>query len=213
MTFGAGASMIVVRRFIDGAWRRFVEKLETRQFGRVEDVFFVDSGLSYSGAAVDEIYGLEHLEDEDVCGLVDGNVVRGLKVQGGKVTLPYGGSKIHLGLEMEAMIETLPLDLGEVKGLGTVQGRMKSVAKVTLRVEKTRGIWTGARDDVRDGDGLVEYKQRSVEAWNEAIKLYTGDIEMITPWDWNKSGSVVVKQFDPLPMTILGIMPDVTLGR
>jgi len=203
----------VVRRFINGAWRRYIERLETRGFNQVEDCFFVDCGLSYQGDAVDEIYGMEHLEGEELVGLVDGNVVRGLHVVSGKVTLPIAGKVIHLGLPIEAVIETLPLDLGSVQGLGTVAGRTKSVSSVTLRVEKTRGIWVGGRDDKRDGRHLVEYKQRESEAWNEAISLYTGDIRMSCPWDWNTSGSLVVKQFDPLPMSILALMPDVTIGR
>lgn len=60
---------------------------------------------------------------------------------------------------------------------------------------------------------LVEYKQRRNENWNEAISLYTGDLTITPYWDWNTSGAMWVKQFDPLPMTILSIMPDVTLGR
>jgi hypothetical protein len=90
---------------------------------------------------------------------------------------------------------------------------MKSVAEVTLRVEDTRGIWIGPDDGPRGDPKLVEYKQRSTEAWNEAIGLYTGDLRITPSWDWNTAGRVWIKQFDPLPMTILAIMPDVVIGR
>ena len=50
-------------------------------------------------------------------------------------------------------------------------------------------------------------------AWNEAIGLYTGDIDMVPPASWNRAAGMFVKQFDPLPMSILSIMPEVTLGR
>jgi len=211
---GEDVAYFVVSREVAGVRHSYIERLETRHFSKVEDGFFVDSGLSYRGnVAVDAVSGMEHLEGESVVGLVDGNVVNDLTVLGGKVQLPIAGKVIHLGLPIEAMMETLPLDLGQVQGLGTVQGRMKSINQVTLRVEKTRGIWTGQRDDVRGGRHLVEYKQRQGEAWNEAIKLYTGDIRISCPWDWTSHGSVVVKQFDPLPMTILSVMPDVTIGR
>lgn len=203
----------LVRRTIDGGSKRYIEKLHTREFAAVEDAFFIDCGLSYNGAPATIISGLDHLEGEAVVALSDGNVVRNLTVTAGAITLPNAASKVHIGLAYEAALQTLDLDLGNVQGLGTVQGRMKSISEVTLRVEDTRGIFVGPYDGDRDSDKLVEYKQRSTEAWNEAIQLYTGDIRMTTPWDWNTSGSVWVKQFDPLPMTILAIMPDVTIGR
>lgn len=203
----------IVRRTIGGTTRRYLERLHSREFEEVEDAFFVDCGLTYTGAPVATFSGLGHLEGQEVVALADGNVARNLTVAGGSVTLPFAASKVHIGLPYEAMLETLDLDLGSVRGLGTVQGRMKSIAEVTLRVEDTRGIFVGPYDDERDGKHLVEYRQRATEAWNEAIQLYTGDLRITTPWDWNTHGNVVVKQFDPLPMSILAIMPDVTLGR
>lgn len=203
----------VVNRDVAGGRRRYMERLHTREMATVADGFFVDSGLTYRGAATSTISGLDHLEGLQVVALSDGNVVRNLTVTAGSVTLPNPGSVVHVGLPMVATMETLPLDLGQVRGLGTVQGRQKSVSEVTLRVEDTRGIFIGPYDGERDSTHLVEYRQRSAEAWNEAIQLYTGFIRITPPWDWNVNGSTVVKQFDPLPMTILAIAPDVTLGR
>lgn len=203
----------IVRRTINGQTKRYIERLHSRAFTAIEDAFFVDSGLTYTGAATTTISGLAHLEGEELVALADGNVVRGLTVSGGSVTLPYAASKVHVGLSMVASLQTLDLDLGAVRGLGTVQGRAKSVAGVTLRVETTRGIFVGPKDGDRDSVHLVEYKQRATEAWGEAIQLYTGDISIVTPWDWNTHGNVWVKQFDPLPMTILAIMPDIVIGN
>lgn len=203
-----------VRRTIGGSTVRYIERLHTRVMPTVSDAFFVDSGLTYEGASTLVISGLDHLEGQSVVALSNGNVVRNLVVTDGEVTLPNATTKCHVGLPVVALLETLNLDLGQIQGLGTVQGRMKSVAEVTFRVEETRGIWTGNKDTDRDAlNGLVEYKQRSTEAWNEAIQLYTGDLRITPHWDWNQKGSVVVKQFDPLPMTILAIMPDVVIGK
>ncbi|MDK2769917.1 MAG: hypothetical protein KYX69_19640 [Sphingomonas sp.] len=207
----------IVRRTIDGVQKRYIERLHTREFATVSDAFFVDSGLSYSGSPISTVTGLDHLSGEDVVALADGNVVRGLTVGpvagGVGVVLPNAASTIHVGLPMEAALQTLDLDLGQVAGLGTVQGRTKSVSEVTLRVEQTRGIFIGPSDGDRNSPHLVEYKQRAGEAWNEAIQALTGDITITPKWDWNTSGTMWVKQFDPLPMTILAIMPDVTIGR
>ncbi len=120
---------------------------------------------------------------------------------------------MHIGLSMEAVMTTLDLDMGAVRGIGSGQGRYKSIDQLTLRVERTRGVFIGTREGERnDPATMVEYKQRATEAWNEAIGLYTGIIHMGEPWDWDEHGQVCVKQFDPLPMTILAIMPDTSIG-
>jgi len=207
----------VVRRTIGGVAKRYIERLHTRVFSTIADAFFVDCGLTYSGTPTKIITGLDHLNGQSVAGLADGNVIRDLivgPVTGGVgVVLANAASKVHIGLPMEASLQTLNLDLGQVQGLGTVQGRQKSINEVTLRVQDTRGIFIGPRDGDRNSSHLVEYKQRSTEAWNEAIRMFTGDILITPPWDWNTEGCMWIKQFDPLPMTILAIMPDVTVGK
>jgi Ubiquitin-activating enzyme E1 FCCH domain len=205
---GEDVPYFIVRRTIDGVSRRFIERLHTRQFETVADAFFVDSGLSYYGPPVSQVR-IEHLPNTALVALVDGNVVRNLTSDAeGDLTLPYAGSTIHLGLAYEAALETLDLDMGVLQNLGSVQARWKSVSEVTMRVEKTRGIWTGPSPNQ-----LTEYKQRAGEAWSEAIAPFTGDISITPQWDWTKGGTIWVKQFDPLPMTILSLMPDVTLAR
>lgn len=210
---GEDVPYFVVRRTINGVTKRYIERLHSRAFDRVEDAFFVDCGLTYSGPAVKSLSGLGHLEGCNVVALADGNVVRGLTVQDGAVALPNAASKIHVGLPYEAVLHTLDLDLGMVQGLGTVQGRYKSISRIVLRVEKTRGIFVSRSDEPRDSERIVEFKQRFTEAWNEAIGLYTGDIDMVPPWKWDTAGGMVVKQFDPLPMSILALMPEVVLGQ
>lgn len=210
---GEDVPYFVVKRTINGQTKRYIERLHSRAFDRVEEAFFVDCGLTYAGAPVSHLAGLGHLEGCEVVALSDGNVVRGLTVASGAVTLPQAASKIHIGLPYSSTLQTLDIDLGQVQGLGTVQGRFKSISRLVLRVEKTRGIFVSPKDVGRDSDRIVEFKQRDTEAWDEAIGLHTGDIDMIVPSDWNASGSVFVKQFDPLPMSILALMPELTLGR
>lgn len=201
------AVYFVVRRTVAGQQQRFVERMHSRLFDASEDAFFVDSGLSYEGPATKAIRGLYHLEGRKLVALADGNVVRDLTVSGGSVMLPISASKVHVGLPYEAEIKTLDIDMGSVQGLGTVQSRKITVANITLRVEKTRGIWAGPSEDT-----LVELKQREFENWNEATRLATDDVELTPTADWTKGGTMIIKQFDPLPMTILAIMPDVKVA-
>ncbi len=197
----------IVNRTINSQTKRYIEKLHTREFADAMECFFVDSGLTYDGDAVTSIRGLYHLEGKTVSVLADGNVVSGLTVTGGAITLPNEASVVHAGLPYEALMKTLDIDIGAVKGIGTVQGRYKSVGEITMRVQDTRGIFVGPRED-----RLTEWKQRQGEAWGEAIGLYTGDISLTPTGDWTRGGTMFIKQSDPLPMTILALMPDLALG-
>jgi hypothetical protein len=54
----------IVKRTIGGVSKRYVERLHTRVFATVEDAFFVDCGLTYTGAAATVISGLDHLKGQ-----------------------------------------------------------------------------------------------------------------------------------------------------
>jgi hypothetical protein len=201
------AVYFVIKRTVDGTDQRYIERMHSRLFSMSEDAFFVDSGLSYVGAATNTVRGLYHLEGRSLVALADGNVIKNLVVSDGTVTLPISASKVHVGLAYEAEMKTLDIDLGSVQGLGSVQARNKAIANITLRVEKTRGIWAGPSEDT-----LVELKQREFENWNEATRLATDDVELTPTADWTKGGTMIIKQFDPLPMTILAILPDLKIA-
>ncbi|MEP3275331.1 MAG: ubiquitin-activating E1 FCCH domain-containing protein [Stappiaceae bacterium] len=197
----------LVRRTINGQSKRYIERLHSRAFTDVEDAFFVDSGLTYDGTPADELSGLEHLEGEPVVALADGNVVQNLTVTGGLITLPYEAGKIHVGRQMIADIETLPLDIGPVQGIGTIQGRLRTVPDIHMRVENSRGLFVGP-----DFDNLNEWKQRQTEHYGEPIDLYTGLMRIAPEPVWDDEGTLCVRQSYPLPMTVLSIMPDLVSG-
>lgn len=191
----------VVRRTVNGQDKRYVERMEGRLVRDVGNAFFVDCGLSYSGDPVSSVGGLHHLEGRAVVALADGNVIRGLVVTGGRITFTRAYSRIHVGLAYESLIETLDLD-PQLRD-GTAQMRKKKVASVGLRVERSRGLWTGPTED-----RLTEWKQRAGEYLGAPIDLYTGDIDIVIRPAWNSNGRFVVKQVDPLPMTILAALPE-----
>jgi hypothetical protein len=197
----------IVRRTINGQSKRYIERMADREISTLDDCFFVDAGLKYDGAAVSSISGFWHLEGESVVALADGNVVRSLTVTNGTITLPAAASVVSAGLPYASEIETLALDVGAVSGLGTIQGRLKTVAAVTIRVEQSRGMFVGP-----NRGKMREWKQRSSEPYGTPIALFTGDFEQTLDADWNTNGNVVIQQNDPLPMAVLAIMPDVSVG-
>lgn len=153
---------------------------------------------------VDEISGLSHLEGKTVSVLADGNVLTPKTVTGGAIALTNPATKIHVGLPIQADFQTLDLEVDQ----GTIQGKKKTLSTVTLRVEKTRGGKIGP-----SSDKLTEYKQRLAEPYGDPTRLKTGDIRVTIPSQWSEFGSVFFRQDDPLPVTLLAVMPEVTIGR
>lgn len=195
----------VVKRTIGGSTKRYVERLASRQFSDQEDAFFVDSGLTYDGVPADEISGLDHIEGKTVSILADGAVHPQRVVTGGKVVLDVEASKVHVGLPITADVKTLPLAMQIDGSFG--QGRYKNVNKAWLRVFKSSGIFIGP-----DENHLVEAKQRTTELYGKAPELKSEEVPIpITP-SWGDSGSVFIRQSDPLPLTLVALTLEVAVG-
>jgi hypothetical protein len=200
----------VVKRQINSQTKRYIEKLNTRLFSTLEDSFFVDAGLSYNGSDAVNVVGLWHLEGEALTVLADGDVVEGRTAVAGSLDLdltqPAG--KIHIGLGYEATLETLDVDLGVLRNLGTIKGRKVSIPKVTVRVLDSRGL------KIAVGTGeFQEWKQREDEDFGAPMALYSGHMEMVVEDDYDTAGRVTVKQSYPLPMHVTSVIPDIVVGE
>ena len=180
--------------------------MNTRKFEDLEDAFFVDSGLTYSGVPADTISGLGHLEGKTVSVLADGGVHPQCVVSGGSITLDREYSKVHVGLPIEADIQTLPVALTLQDG-SFAQGHLKNVNKVWIRVYRSSGVFAGP-----DVDNLVEYKQRTNELWGTPPSIKSDEIEIVVTPSWGNSGQVYIRQNYPLPLTIISITPEVSLA-
>lgn len=64
---------------------------------------------------------------------------------------------------------------------------------------------------VRRGE-MYEYAQRYDEFYDDSVEPKTGTIELQLDANWSKNGRLIVEQNDPLPMTILAVIPRVTVG-
>lgn len=186
----------------------FIEVMAERDKSQdVADQYFVDCGLQInSGAGVSTFTGLSHLEGKVVAILADGFVLPQQKVVGGAVNLGHVYHKVSVGLPIESMVETLPL---EVSGQdGTTLSRRKRVHKLLIMFKDSSGGRYGLNETRLD-----EIKWRSTEPYNVAIKLYSGKQEILMPGaSFEKTVQVVVKQNEPLPLTILSIVPEMQVG-
>jgi len=111
---------------------------------------------------------------------------------------------VQVGLPYQSDVQTLPLTL-QIDGYG--QGRQKNINKAWLRVFKSSGIFVGP-----DEDNLVEAKQRTTEAYGVAPALKSQEIEVMTTPSWADSGQVYIRQDDPLPLTLVGLTLQVSIG-
>jgi hypothetical protein len=216
---GAGgyvdAAYLIVNRTINGVARRYVERMVDRVFATISDAWFVDCGLQYIGTAVTTISGLDHLEGKMVAILGDGSVVPSQIVTGGTITLDGSYSKVTVGLPYAADLATLDLELPTQNG--TVQGQPKKIAQVTLRVKDARGISVGIEQEAPMGafsgpPALIEVKQRSVELLGTPVQPFNGDWQVNVPTEWNRGGRLFVRQGYPLPVTVLALVPEVSVG-
>lgn len=191
----------IIKRNINGSDVRYIERLHTRVFAALEDAFFVDSGLTYDGAAATTISNLDHLESETVAVLADGNYIGTKVVTGGEITLDTAASKVHVGLPYTATIETLNIDSNE----SGIKGKIITVHQATISLLRSKGGYVGPTDD---DDLLVPIEHND--------DLYTGDFTVQLEdggFDEGSNGRVVVKQPAPLPMTILAVSPSFTYSN
>lgn len=160
---------------------------------------YVSGGVARK--AVISISGLRHLTNEFVSILADGNVLPKQQVAThGILNLSRRYSRLHIGLSYTSDIETLNVETQP----RTTQGAMKKISQVTVRFARSRGLLIGS-----DTDNLVEMKQREFEALGEPTALLTGDKLIKLLPEWNTDGRLFLRQKDPLPMTILAIVPEV----
>lgn len=202
---------IAMRRTINGSTRRYIEVLE-RPFQYDSDVsmidgrptavggFFLDCGLTYSGAPATVISGLGHLEGETLSGLLDGSVVTGLVVSGGSVTLPYPAAVAHLGLPYESYLRTHRYSGPSQDGY--LFGRPVNTTEVYVDLLSTGSLEVGAYDatDMR----TFETNPHASDAFTgNPVELVTGIMSCDIEGSWlSGDGRIVLRTSAPLPAII-----------
>lgn len=185
---------------------RFIEKMVDKWNGDdIKDAIFLDSYLTYDGSATTTITGLDHLEGETVQALADGSPVADLTVTNGSVTLPTAAEKIHVGLGYESILAPIGVELNTNEG--TSLGRKKTFAKITLRLSSTVGGKVGPKTSK-----LISLKFTQ-EYYDQAIPPFSGDYDFIPQTGYDTDGSFYVKQDQPLPMTIIALIPDIVVSK
>jgi hypothetical protein len=200
--YGAGADevWVVVKRTVNGVARDYIERFNPAEWEDLEDAFFVDSGLSYSGSPATVFSGLDHLKGKTVAVMADGAPVASKVVSNaGSVTLDDPASVVHIGLPFETIIEPMRIDTDPAAGIS--QGQVKQIRELVLRLNRSLGLTYG--------DGKTEYKlsfRDTNDRMDEAPPLFTGDKVIEFEGEFDLDSRLIVKQTQPLPLCLLAIV-------
>lgn len=162
-----------------------------------------ETEISGFDLARDTFTGAGHLEGKGVSILADGKVVsRGeIIVTGGGFTIDSPAVVVHAGLPITADAETLDIN---IQGQ-SIQDRIKIVRSVTFLVDETKGLQAG-----QDAEHLLYTAAVPTGTYADADDEISGALATNILSSWTKGGRVFVRHNDPLPATILGIIPEVT---
>lgn len=199
----------IVERAIGGTTKRYVEcfkRFFNRGAGKLEDAWFVDSGLEYRGDPVSVVTGLDHLEGKEVAILADGQLHARQTVKNGKVPLDRAASHVIAGLPYTARLVTLRLASAQDGALSP--GRRALVKSITLDVLNSVNLRVafGAADETDESEIVTPTAGIDM---NRPAQLFSGVTDRIpVDADWSKEPQVTVLSSDPLPATILSITPN-----
>lgn len=202
---------LIVRRTIGGSTKRYVEYIE-RQWERgddQEDVFYVDSGLTYDGATTTTITGLNHLEGEIVQVVADGASHPDRTVTSGSISLARSASVVQVGLPAPARLVSMRIESGAQDG--TAQGKTKRVHEAVVRLLDTLGGKVGMYNK-----RLTEIQFRTpAMAMDAPPEIVESEDKIVTiDGDYESDCRIEVYQDQPFPITVAAIMPRMeTYGR
>lgn len=167
-------------------------------------VEFRNVAISDGAFARNSVSGLSHLEGKTVSILADGAVQPQQVVTGGSASIPRASVKIHVGLPFQSDLQTMPLTLNVD---GFAQGRSKNINHAWIRVFRSSGVFIGP-----DENHLVEAKQRTTEPYGSPPALKSDELDVMLTPSWAQSGQIYLRQVDPLPLTVVGITLEATIG-
>lgn len=213
---GAGyinAVYCLVERTVDSTTVQYVERFDNRTYTTAADAWCVDAGVGYDGSPATTFSGGEHLAGKTVQGLADGAVIPSFVMPAsGTFTVSAAASKVTVGLGFTAQLQTLPL---EVPVNETIQGKPKKIASVVVRVAAALGLKIGAsfsrlvtmKDLVVGNVGSMLVGQET----QVVSDLFTGDTRTILDPSYTVPGQYCIQQDQPLPATILGVIPEFSM--
>jgi hypothetical protein len=153
------------------------------------------------GWARDTLTGYGHLEGQTVKVLADGMVQGPFVVAGGAIPLEKPALIAVAGLSYNSDAELLDL------AAASVRTNQKVIVKMTWEVVKSRSFLVGEKFT-----DLKPAQLRKVSDNFGVPKLVTDQVSVDVNSTWNRGARAVVRQADPLPLTIVAAIREVEVG-
>jgi hypothetical protein len=140
--------------------------------------------------------------------LADGTVQADRTVaEDGTLALDRPASVIHAGLPYSSVLQPMRLDAGSQRG--TAQTKKKRITKVAARFHNTLGGLIGP-----DLSRLEPVYFRSPSTpMGQSPGPFCGDKIVNFPKGWDREGLLTIVQRQPLPMTVLMIVPQLIVNE
>ena len=185
----------LITRTIKGVEATYLEQMQPRDYGDLEDAFFVDSGLKYDSTPATTFTGLDHLEGEEVAILGDGvPQTRKIVDSNGEVTVAEAVSVAVIGLPYRSTLKPMRFDVNTQQG--TTKGSIKRFAELVISFFKSAGAKYGI-----DVDNLYEIRDFPTTG------LYTGDAVLSHEGGFDTEDSIIVTTDEPLPCVVRAMIP------
>jgi hypothetical protein len=190
-----------VKRTINSSPVRYVERFKPRNWGSD------DEGLTYDSTAASTVTAA-HLKGETCSVLGDGVVFDDAVANAstGVITLKKDGvattaSTVQYGLSYTSTLKPMKLN---IEGQG--RAATYKILEGVLSLYKTkRGEWGSSTSNLNP---IVYRKAGETSA---EFPMTTDDIKMDFEGEHDRSGDVIVRQTDPVPMTVLALSLDVSV--
>ncbi len=144
--------------------------------------------------------GLEHLEGEVVEVLADGAVAPGGQVSNGGITLQNPAEKVLVGLPYVSRLQPMKSEMALPDG--TSRSRKKRVNRVAVSVCKS----LGGQISTNGTDWNWIYSRSFGDPMDSSPPVFSGDHEVIVAGGNGPSVDVTIRQAQPLPLTVLGVV-------
>ncbi|MDR3572260.1 MAG: hypothetical protein P4L50_00225 [Anaerolineaceae bacterium] len=218
----------VVKRTVNGNTVQYIERTADRVFPNgLSSAWCVDAGIQYTGSAQLSFQGAQHLAGLSVTGLTTDNLGNVTIITpftmpvNGEFTLPAptppgttGYTTVTVGLSFTCQLQTLAIDISQAP----IQGKLKHIPYVDVRVKDTLGLQIGASFstlvNMKDlQPGAISSMQSGLLPSVQVVNgLYSGDARTILDPSYNVYGQYCIQQSNPYPATILGVFPCLSLG-
>ena len=205
---GADEVWVSVKRTINGQDVRYIERFRTdfRDTFESEDKpnwWYLDCAKRVTMTPESAtVTGFEHLNGKMVDILADGAVSPSRTVAGGQITLQAPAGKVLVGLQFVSQFKPMKLEIQ--LPTGTSRGKFKRLAKAVVGFLKSLGGQYSS-----DGTEWFDiYSRTTNDAMDSSPPTFSGDKELIVAGDSSRSADLSIRQAQPLPLTILVLVPN-----